>query len=280
MHHTVKLYIPLKGKTTTTLNSSRHIILLGSLLLLFLAACSKSEEDPSIIYNLEDEFVIRPVESLSRAGSKLTLEITSLQSDLCDNSEILYKFRQIDGVSIIELNDITSPENCNTSDIPPSTNIALNPNGSNRRLLNVKIKEIIENEGHIDEFQNRFEIKMASTNGIRISHRDLFKVQPTMIWGGVDYTSTDSVNVANAFMADLALMVRARPLIQGYYGQFELMPTGSVNIWNDTKSMDNRSAFAFHSEMTLAEMASMVEDYRSRYPTMRFFVYNALGESL
>ena len=154
-----------KGRINIALNNSRHITLLSSFILIFFTACSKSNEDTSIIYNLEDEFVIRPVEQLSTAGSKLTLEISSLQRDLFNDSEILYKFRQVAGVSIIELNDITSTDNCNTTNIPPSVNIALNPNGTSTRLLNVKIKEIIENEGQIDEFDTRFEIKMASTNG-------------------------------------------------------------------------------------------------------------------
>ena len=262
------------------MHSPRHILLLSITLLLTLFSCTKSDEDPSIIYNLDDEFVIRPVELLSTTGSKFTLEISSLQEDLCDNSEILYQFRQIDGVSIIKLNDITRPANCNPSDSPPSANIALNPNGSNSRLVNVTIKEVIENEGQIDEFDNRFEIKMNSTNGILISHRELFKIQPNTIWGGVDYNSLDSTDIADTFVAEVAQMAQALPLFQGYYGHFELMSSGAIEIWNDSGSLNQRAAFAFEASLTLSEISSMVEDYRSRYPNMRFFAYNAFGESL
>ncbi len=147
------------------------------------------------------------------------MEISSLEENPCGDSEIIYQFRQVNGVSLIKLNDITKPVNCNTTAIAPSTIIALNPNGSDIRLLNVTIKEVIENEGQIDEYDNRYVIRMSSTNGIRISHRELFKIQPTTIWGGVDYNISDSTNIANAFVADIAQTAQARGLFQGYYGR-------------------------------------------------------------
>jgi len=208
------------------------------------------------------------------------LEISSLQEDHCDNSEILYHYRQVNGVAIIKLNDITKPENCNTTAIAPSAQIALNPNGSNSRMLNVTIKEVIENEGQIDEYANRFEIKMNTTNGIRLSHNELIKIQPATLWGGVDFNSADSTDVADQFIADIAQMAQARPLFQGYYGQFEKTSAGKIILWNNDQASNHRTAFAFESNMALSEMESTIADYRSRYPSLEFFIYNGLGESL
>ncbi len=260
--------------------NSRHINLLSIFILILAFGCAKNEQNPSVIYNLGEEFTIRPFEILSRSGSKLSLEIRSLQEGLCSDSEILYRYRQIDGVSVIELNDITTPPNCQSGSAP-SINIALSPNGSNNRLVNIMIKEIIENEGQIEEYLDRFEIKMNSTNGIKISHRELKKISPQTLWGGVDYSAVDSTSVADSFIADIANMTQAKYLPVGYYGHFEQLLSGDIQIWNDLQaSTFHRSSFAFESNMTLTELSSMVDDYRSQYPQLRFFVYNAFGESL
>jgi len=262
------------------LNTSKHIAFWVSLsLALSSIQCTKNDDGPNFIYNLEEEFEVSPIEELSRTGSRLALNIKSLHQNVCNSSEILYQYRVEDGVALIELDDIVNSSPCADFGDPPSAHVAMPDMSGTSQPLNITIKEIIENPGEISEFSAHYEMTMSSTNGIRVRNASLQKIQPTMIWGGVDYDGNNNNIVPSAFYDEIQGIAQGQSIADGYYGHFS-QHDNEIELLVDGAEKEFRSAFVFNTNKTLTDLTDIVQEYSANHPEMRFFLYNAFGERL
>lgn len=248
-------------------------------LVLSSLHCGKNMDEPKFIFGLEPEFEISPIENLSRSGARLALNIQSLHQGVCTSSEIIYNYRIENGVAIIALDDIVDTAPCFDTGNPPNVLIAITGTSETTRPIKITIKDLIENLGEITEYDDHYELTMSSTDAIQIGSSNLMKIQPSMIWGGVDLDDQGNNIVPDAFLSDIMEIADAAAIEDGYYGHF-YKNQNNLEVLNDELVMARRSAFAFSSEKALTDLTDLVETYRADFPEMRFFLYNAYGEQL
>ena len=91
-------------------------------MLLILAACNPSRlEDPIVIADVEEEFIIYPREVLNTSTPKeLEWVIVSKNTEPCQNYEIKARLEKNSTNLSLYIDEITNPDDCIEGEIIPS----------------------------------------------------------------------------------------------------------------------------------------------------------------
>jgi len=195
-------------------------------LLLILAACNPSRlEDPIVIADVEEEFIIYPREVLNTSTPKeLEWVIVSKNTEPCQNYEIKARLEKNSTNLSLYIDEITNPDDCIEGEIIPS--LILNSGKINQTTynFNITLKKTIENSGHLKKTDNRYTIQIGSENGIDLQHKELIAIPNEALWGYMGwYEGLEADQIASA-LGKMKDLWPSNNLPSGFYGHFVIMP--------------------------------------------------------
>ena len=234
-------------------------------LLLGLYSCNVSSlEDPIVIADLEDEFVLTPWEILSPGERSLAFRIRSVATESCSNYAIDSP-HYISGNKInVSIKDIVAPSACEPGIAPAGSEVDLGQVNTGIYGLRVDLKGTVVNEGQLVVNENSYNVQMFTENGIQFDHSRLRRVPDEAVWGYLDYSKTGDPSQAQKFITDLESITAELPLIEGYYGYFTQEEGGKISI-NDQPTGEYILPFVYRMDAASESFASLVDSYRDRY---------------
>ncbi|MBT8220331.1 MAG: hypothetical protein KJP00_10920 [Bacteroidia bacterium] len=248
--------------------------------LISYCSCGKTNEDPNILYNLDEEFSLRPTEYFQSGNKVPSLVFTSIKSQPCEQAAIEYQYRFVNDIALIQIIDITKPSNCPTAVSYPYVDIPLTPGNLKVRKIKIEIKEILENTGELWDNGDHYQLLMHNSDGLTVTRNILYKVPDYAIWGAIDYAKPGYRSIADQFISDVSNLGTTGNYDTGYYGHFEVTEDADIQVFLP-HSREHRSAFLIRSEEDLSVFQSLINQYRTDYPLgLDFHIHTFEGDIL
>ena len=195
-------------------------------MLMILAACNPSRvEDPIVIADVEEEFIIYPREVLNTTTPKeLEWVIVSKNTEPCQNYEIKARLEKNSTNLSLYIDEITNPDDCVVGEIIPS--LILNSGKINQTTynFNITLKKTIENSGHLKKTDNRYTIQIGSENGIDLQHKELISIPNDALWGYIGWHEGLEADQITSALDKIKSLWPSENLPSGFYGHFVIMP--------------------------------------------------------
>ena len=239
----------------------QRIFVLWSFLLLGVNSCGVSSlDDPIVIADLENEFVIDLWETLSPGQRNLTFRIRSVATESCSNYSIDSP-HYINGNKInISIKDIVAPTACEPGIAPAGTVVDLGQVAPGIYGLRVDLKSTVVNEGQLLVNDNSYSAQLFTENGIQFDHARLLRVPDQALWGYIDYSASNDSAVAQEFIAEIKTIATDFPLTEGYYGHFAI-EGGALSV-NGQPEGESVLPLLLEKNADDREFEALVEEFR------------------
>lgn len=251
---------------------------------MILASCTLTGvEEPIVIADVEEEFIIYPREVLNTSSPKeLEWVIVSKNTEPCLNYEIKARLEKNTTDLSLFIDEIVNPDDCIAGEIIPS--LILNSGKINQTTynFNITLKKTIENQGHLKKTDDRYSIQIGSENGIDLQHKELISIPDEALWGYIGWPEgleTDQLTGILNRMKDFWTPIN---LPSGFYGHFLIMP-GTPNSPNLLEQPDIESFQSFllnKSSKTKETIQQDLEVLKTEIsnPSVRVILYDNTGQ--
>lgn len=244
-------------------------------LLLFVAilliSCSKENGSYSVL-NLEGEFIINVNQSLTEEGPWVSLDISTVHTQECGSSEIIYEIRQEEsGVNLV-LEDISVEDDCATEEGIVTQKIAL-PNQQKDIDIAISLRDVIKNKGTIQVDDDKFTLNLNTTNGIILARYIVNRIPEDLVFGTInieDATTIDQVTVGLDSLSDQSLDI-------GHYGIFTNTANG-FNILDHDVVGNNHEVYFRPTD--IEAFRTKLDAIKADNPSINIYLVNAYGEIL
>jgi len=209
------------------------IYLLTSLILLLALSCTKTNIDPELIINVDDEFTLDLWEDLESSTPTFNFLFETIKEYSCEDNTIKYKTDPRESIVVITLEQIDQKSDCAPGLAPASALVPIEKKEGNFSIR-IKLKESIINEGSLSITPEKYSFSLnEDAVGINLVRNDLYRVPKGTIWGYINYQATDHKTHADGFLNDIEQLssISNPTLTPGYYGHFNVdeQQTFSVN---------------------------------------------------
>jgi hypothetical protein len=253
---------------------------IGPLLLIacFFIGCSlEKEEAPVVVAEIAKEFNLEMRETLDSTGREFLLRAATVKAYDCSNYSIQYIWRFQETSMLLSLLRIAAPFICdfNPQQIYAETSAGVLQPGT--YSFSIDLRGAIINKGTLSVLADRYRLRMETEHGIVLEHKELLKVPPGAIWGYIAY---DPAFRDQALELIQEIFSHSQPLnpSKGYYGYYKIEDTG-LSIEGQP---EDGFAYPFlrQSPLNAPAIASIIQQYRSRYPTgLRIIVKDGKGRT-
>ncbi|MEZ4986028.1 MAG: hypothetical protein R2795_13495 [Saprospiraceae bacterium] len=230
----------------------------------FSASCNLEKlNDPIIIPVLDQEFTFDLWENLAATnGTGLEIQISTTELEDCLNSQILTEQTRTDQALNLRVYDILDPEVCDPGQAPAQGGEMMHDLAPGTYHLNVDIQDVVVNSGNLIITPNYFRVEMDTQEGIRWVHEELRRVPANTLWGYITYETIDERTQALGIKNELAAMSGELPLVDGYYGYFEVLNNDTQLVVKDMPPF-NVLPFKFRYTGGDEELSSWLENARA-----------------
>jgi len=236
-------------------------------LLLFLTACQPENTDPDVNIDISDELQIELWEVLDASQRMLELHVMTLEDLDCENYSISFSMNQLGNSTVISINNILPPHECDPGVAPASNQIEMGyfPEGEYPIQLNLKNNEII-NLGQLNVRPRFYELTMESDYGIYLPWDILKTVPDDLIWGSINMEDAADENlILEEFDNKLGPWTEDIGLSQGEYGYFKI-ENGTASSIKDQRETITENIFLLKQTGTQEELKTALDDLRSKFP--------------
>lgn len=262
--------------------------LLSLLAVLFIfSACSKPSDDTSILINIEKEFTVSMIETLSQDANPLNLQIATINELECSNYEIISSYSVSDERVVASIDFLREPEDCieETSIISSAIKIGNLENGRYIFRLNLELGSIV-NEGTLTIDDEKYTIELDSEYGIKFPIKRLYKIPDNYIWGKINIAANAPGNLLDEFTAELGHIVDVSTLPTGEYGHFKINADLDVDFTSNELQLSgfssvDSSSFIFKLTGTKADLEEILDSYRNTFnDQIDIYMVTSEGETL
>ena len=228
---------------------------------LCLFSCSKSTDDnPNISFSLENELLIVLWEDLTPAQREFALRFSTIEDQDCEDTGMAYSYKQENKIITLSINDLLPPDDCIDHPEPAQTVISLGELLPDVYNIQINLKEEIINKGKLSIYTDRYEISMETLHGIDFKNKSLFRIPDHTYWGYVSYNAS-TVNHAERFIDDLAVISDNRSYSQGDYGHFIINQQNAIELTIDS-NLPQYQTVIFHND-DLNALEELLQEYRT-----------------
>jgi len=165
----------------------------NSLLCLLIIVCLSSCADPEAndIVTFDEELNLSISQIPTPDGPHVSFELTSLDGFDCENTLIQSVIQENSESLVLDLISIHIPEECNTGLHPAYGYSSANLDVGTYNF-NIKIGELISENGRLAVTPNGFELKVESIPGLNIVRSAIQRLPDEHVWGKVNFQSLSS----------------------------------------------------------------------------------------
>jgi len=238
-------------------------------ILLFLSACSRPTDDTNILINIENEFTVSLIETLSPEVNPLNLRVATIELQDCSNYEIANSSTTTQESVVASIDYIQEPENCIPGLHPATSDISLGKldNGSYLFQLNLEKGSII-NEGTLTINDDQYSIELDTDHGIHFPVKTLNKIPGNYIWGEVNIAPNAPNDLMDELMAEINQITEESTLPSGEYGHFKIDNDLDFNFTTNkfiSFSPDETKSFILKLTDTSEALKDIVENFRETF---------------
>ncbi len=250
---------------------NQGLFLLGTIIFL-ITSCSNDNEDPFLLYDVDDEFTITFEEAFSIQKRELVFDVQSILGYDCPDLQIDISYSRSGNEIFITINDILNYSNCSEGNHPANGSINIGELSEGNYILHLNLRDVVMNTGLLKVsstgylFQNTNE--GGELIGLEMDFNQLNRMPDGVLWGRVEYHSSDDFNLYKDFLEDLEDVGAVQTQIQeGEYGSFNINPLGEM-IWRDFSSFEFSQSFLFMmNEVEEIQLETLVQAFLSENGT-------------
>jgi hypothetical protein len=236
------------------------------LILLFVTACTKLNEDPNEIININDDLEVIIWEDLVDGERFFTFTIETITEQNCENYQIDYTLDQTAQQINLSINQLSLQGECQPGNATASEVIRIGqlPPNNYDLQLNLNNNEII-NSGRLMVSFSQYQVALDSDHGIIISDKLLNRIPENTIWGYIGfYDLNRETDVELDFESAMTDLVLPHNLPIGYYGQFRLNEENELTVKAD-QDYTKQYNFLYEFEGDEQNLIGPLEDLRATY---------------
>jgi hypothetical protein len=251
--------------------------LLVSLFMLFSACTNLSDPDETLILNVDNEFEISIKEILGNDERSIAFQITSLEKQDCEKTELDIKKKESSDQLNIEITDIIFPPNCGELGSYP---IGVATFAVLERIykLEVNVNDVINHNGILEVADNTYKLALENAKGLILTKDILNRVPDNFVWGYYTTEKMDEINKINDFLETHNLEINALSnLSQGYYSYFNIDDNGLIEVELETTTGSTIS-FGFEN-LSIKSLEAEINDFKSINPEIDIFMFGSDGSA-
>ncbi len=253
-----------------------------SCILVMAGACRSGDEPRPIYVDLEDAFQLDLFESLDFTTRQFQLLLTTLDPLPCQNYELDYATYHTGTQLQIQLNSLIPPEGeCITPPSPLTAAIALGYLIPNVYELDILIQDVLVYSGVLEVRPDRYMLYFPSGQGIKLVHKELYRIPNYAIWGYVAYDELQLEGPANDFLQELESISVSWQVVEGYYGYFSIDTLGQPVFDPPADALYVRPFFRIYDDGSREELIQLLGAYRTQWGSqLDIVLYTHWGERL
>ena len=263
-----------------------RILPFGILLMLFvsLSACKKSDDNPDIVINVDDEFYINLFEELHPNESVFQIIIESIHNQDCLNYTIDHnvsfsnQFNRI----ILTINDIVEPDNCIEGQGTAFKAVPIADLQQEVYVFHINLTSAIKNIGKLNVNEDSYYLEMQTDDGIVLLNSWLYKIPENTIWGYVGYEEEEEKDNAESFVTDLAGISTeigdVHGYKQGHYGYFSIL-SGQIELHQDISSTLYQP-FIYFYDGEKSDISDLIDDYCTSFPGLKIHFFDDRAQEI
>jgi len=246
--------------------------------------CKPDVLDDRFVINVENDFYIDMFEDISNGDKVFHITIKSIQQQNCLNSIIDYELNTDDENQIIlSINDIIDPETCDPGTAQAFISIPIEDIKEQFYNIQIKLKEIVTNQGNLIVNEDIYVLNMNSEDGIEVVHEKLNKIPQKTIWGYLAYAEEGKKTEAESIIKELDDITTSISLVPGYdagyFGYFTLLEGQSI-LMSDEVEESFHSTFIFNYNSDYQDITQFITESCSSHFGFNFYLFNDEGEEL
>ncbi len=256
----------------------------GTLLLLItiLIGCSKTQEDPNVITDINDDLNVFLWEELVDGERNFVLKVETVRHQDCMNYELAHTINRFADNITLSVDQLIAPDDCETGYSPAHLSVrigSLEPI-SYKIELNLQQNEIV-NKGQLLVSSSQYSIVLETDHGIILPEPILNRVPNNTIWGYIGFNdATEEFNIRNEFHSLITDLVSAGNFTPGHYGHFSLTTANELSV-DAGKEYPKQLDFLYHFDGEEQDLVTLLEDFRTQFgDLMEIKIFTANGSVL
>ncbi|MEL6923966.1 MAG: hypothetical protein AAFO94_07950, partial [Bacteroidota bacterium] len=173
-------------------------------LFISITACRKTDINPELVINVDDEFTLDLWEDLQTGSPQFNLLVQTIKEYDCADNTIRHRIDPRENIVVITLEQIDQKSDCTPGQAPASSLIPLEGLAPGNYGLRIKLKETIPNEGSLTITPKKYTLTLSDESvGIKLVRNELLRVPRGTIWGFGAYQSDSDKTYLDKFFSDL-----------------------------------------------------------------------------
>lgn len=249
-----------------------------TVLIITISSCSLFEEpDELTIVNIGTDYFVELSQTLVPGKNALELRVTSLEQNTCDGSYIDINSQLTSNQIQLILGEIISPEPCAKTVNQLTSNIEYALTESNYDI-NISLKDIAQNHGHIMVTDDKFTIELETENGITIGQQTINIIPDGFVWGSISTNDIRQTQSMKSLLNELEISNHPHSLKDGNYSHFEIEDS---NV--DIKDIENQGTyyeyFLLKQQSTFHTIQTQLESFSEENQLIRISAFSSMGET-
>lgn len=235
-------------------------------LLLVMQACNTDKtEAPVLDTEIEKEYELDLWETLDNNTRNLQIRANTIKSQDCLNYYIESSISRKGNNIEINLGKPQIPSVCERGIGTAKSNLDLGALSNGTYNITIKLGKIVPSTGRLMVNNGSFFLSMLNPIGFRIIHNNLLRVPDNTIWGYIDYDAS-ALPIVNQFFTDLAGISQNNDLAKGYYGYFNLLENGDIELGRTQVSTDRPiQPILRRFQANEKDLEKLIQTYREKY---------------
>ena len=235
-------------------------------LLLVMQACvTDKTEAPVLDTAIAKEYELDLWETLDNNTRTLQIRANTIQSQNCLNYNIESSISRKGSNFEINLGKPQIPSVCEPGIGTAKSTLDLGIISNGTYNLTVKLGQIVPSTGRLVVSNGSFYLSILNPIGFRITRNNLLRVPDNTIWGYIGYDANASP-VVTQFFTDLAGISQNIDLPKGYYGHFNLLESGVIELGNAPASTDRPiQPILRRFQANEKDLEKLILNYRERH---------------
>jgi hypothetical protein len=235
-------------------------------LLLVMQACvTDKTEAPVLDTAIAKEYELDLWETLDNNTRTLQIRANTIQSQNCLNYNIESSISRKGSNFEINLGKPQIPSVCEPGIGTAKSTLDLGIISNGTYNLTVKLGQIVPSTGRLVVSNGSFYLSILNPIGFRITRNNLLRVPDNTIWGYIGYDA-NALPVVTQFFTDLAGISQNIDLPKGYYGHFNLLESGVIELGNAPASTDRPiQPILRRFQANEKDLEKLILNYRERH---------------